>query len=168
MKFVLVPSILVLCCTVPYIAAKPSTTKPLSSTSTKETKKWAESEQIAVGNRATRRTQLKKTLNKVTTTEGEKFVIERPASPNFGRTWKLHRPLPIQVEQVGSAKFVPAKHPGRNEGAMVYTFKALKAGFVSVEFEKIYPAEVQEEKPLRTVSVPVLIKNKRMAVPAKR
>ena len=85
-------------------------------------------------------------------------MIERPASPNFGRTWKLHQPVPFQLEMIGEAKFVPAKHQIRNEGTMVFTFKGIKSGNVKLEFEKVYPQELQDKKPLKVRIVPVTIK----------
>ena len=99
-----------------------------------------------------------RTLEPRTVVVGEEFMIERPASPNFGRTWKLHQPVPFQLEMIGEAKFVPAKHQIRNEGTMVFTFKGIKSGNVKLEFEKVYPQELQDKKPLKVRIVPVTIK----------
>lgn len=99
-----------------------------------------------------------KTLEPMTVIKGETFMITRPASPNFGRTWKLHKTLPIQIEMVGQGKFVPAEHPGKNEGTMVFTFKGVKPGFTQIEFEKVYPPELRDKKPLKIRIIPVNIK----------
>ena len=99
-----------------------------------------------------------KKLEPMTVVKGEEFMINRPASPNFGRTWKLHKALPLQVEMVGKAKFVPAAHPGKNEGTMVFTFKGVKPGFTEIEFEKVYPVELRDKKPLKVRIIPVDIK----------
>ena len=99
-----------------------------------------------------------KKLEQMTVVRGEEFMITRPASPNFGRTWKLHKKLPLQIEMIGEAKFVPAEHPGRNEGTMVFTFKGLKPGITQIEFEKVYPQEQRDTKPLKVRIVPVEIK----------
>ncbi len=99
-----------------------------------------------------------KTLETKTVIQGEPFMIKRPASPNFGRTWKLHKELPIQIEMVGKEKFVPAEHPGRNEGTTVFTFKGLKAGKTQLEFEKVYPKEIRDKKPAKIRIIPIEIK----------
>lgn len=98
------------------------------------------------------------TLEPRTVIVGEEFTISRPASPNFGRTWKLHKALPVQIEMVGEAAFIPADHPGRNEGSLVFTFKATRPGLTTIEFEKIYPPELRDKKPMKVRIVPVEIK----------
>ena len=108
--------------------------------------------------KVTHRTPDIKTLEPMTVIKGEEFMIKRPASPNFGRTWKLHKTLPLQIEQVGKAKFVPAEHPGKNEGTMVFTFKGIKPGVTQIEFEKVYPPELRDKKPAKIRMIPVEIK----------
>lgn len=107
---------------------------------------------------ATRRTPNIQTLEPRTVIVGEEFTISRPASPNFGRTWKLHKALPTQIEMVGKEKFVPAEHPSRNEGSLVFTFRATQPGLTSIEFEKVYPPELRDKKPMKVRIVPVEIK----------
>jgi hypothetical protein len=92
--------------------------------------------------------------------QDEEFMIERPASPSLGRTWKLHTPLPMLIEQVGEAIFVPAKRPGKYEGTIVYTFKGTKPGSAKIELEKVYPPEIQHKKPLKIRIISVEIKKK--------
>jgi predicted secreted protein len=108
--------------------------------------------------KTTRRTPNIQTLEPKTVFVGEEFTISRPASPNFGRTWKLHKALPAQIEMVGKEKFIPAEHPGKNEGTLVFTFKATKPGITSIEFEKIYPPELRDKKPMKIRIIPVEIK----------
>lgn len=99
-----------------------------------------------------------KQLNSITVIQGKEFMVTRPASPNFGRTWKLNKKLPPQVAMIGNAQFIPARHPGRNEGTIVFTFKALKPGVTQIELEKVYPPELRDKKPLKIGIVPVEIR----------
>jgi predicted secreted protein len=105
--------------------------------------------------RVARRAKDMRTLERKTVKVGDEFVISRPASPNFGRTWKLHKALPAHIEMIGREKFIPAERPGKNEGTLVFTFKALKPGSVSIEFEKVYPPELRDRKPVKVRIVPV-------------
>lgn len=99
-----------------------------------------------------------KTLEPMTVIMGEEFTVKRPASPNFGRTWKLHKALPMQIEQVGKETFVASEHPGKNEGTTTFTFKATKPGTTQLEFEKVYPVELRDKKPAKIRIIPVNIK----------
>ena len=138
--------------TKPVTAAKKSTTKQRKEVKQEPIKEAQAPEQV------TRRASNIQTLEPRTVIVGEEFTISRPASPNFGRTWKLHKALPTQIEMVGKEKFVPAEHPGRNEGTLVFTFKATKPGLTSIEFEKIYPPELRDKKPMKVRIIPVEIK----------
>jgi len=144
------------------VTSQKQTTKQVTPKTTRTKKqKTVKQEQVQeaqVTEQVTRRAQNIQTLEPRTVIVGEEFTISRPASPNFGRTWKLHKALPTQIEMVGKEKFVPAEHPSRNEGTLVFTFKATQPGLTSIEFEKVYPPELRDKKPMKVRIVPVEIK----------
>lgn len=144
------------------VTSQKQTTKQVTPKTTRtkkqKTVKHEQVQEAQVTEQVTRRTPNIQTLEPRTVIVGEEFTISRPASPNFGRTWKLHKALPTQIEMVGKEKFVPAEHPSRNEGTLVFTFKATQPGLTSIEFEKVYPPELRDKKPMKVRIVPVEIK----------
>jgi len=144
------------------VTSKKQPTKQVTPKTTRtkkqKTVKHEPVQETQVTERVTRRAPNIETLEPRTVLVGEEFTITRPASPNFGRIWKLHKALPTQIEMVGKEKFVPAEHPSRNEGTLVFTFKATQPGLTSIEFEKVYPPELRDKKPMKVRIVPVEIK----------